>query len=343
MKVRKEGKEIMGDLGAEQILKITSYLELFGSTKAEQKKNFKNLCKTWHPDVNNSKEAKEVFEHIMFLWNNIGNSIVTDGSKVINITFEKENGKRVIIDNPISFDTALGKVYHTTTKVILVFEECRKKFYDNYLKQVNSLKYENSKMEQEFKRYFPEIKDTFKTKEGRYVIVINKTSEVKSLKLIVEEYVQKGEKVPQEHLNWIFNRLYNLACYMNWAGIVFNGLALENIWVSPEMHTVLLLDGWEYTVSKGENLIGLPLDVYNNVPNKVKTNKAADTLIDILSIRGLGCKLTNKGNDDILEFFESHVSEHATLVEDWDTYYETMRKHFPKKFYIWEDVPYKKN
>lgn len=323
------------------ILKAKKYSDLFSSDEHEAKKQFREYCKLYHPDVNNSDEASKAFSIISELYSGAGKTVVHGTVEEIFVFKNKKTGKGFEISNPIIFNNGIAIVYHTLTKVVMVYDKTYKKFYEQYIENVNNLKYVNSDMEKEFKRYFPKIITHFETEDGTYCILLDKTSEVLSLGKIVRAYEAKNEKFPERQAAWILNRLYNIACYLNFYNKVSNGFSLDNLWVSPEMHTILMFSGWEYTTGLDESMIGCPKDVYRILPIKVKDSKRSQTVTDLESIKSIG-RLLFKGHKD-LEYINNFLNSGTSddIFKEWDLYREAIKKQFGKRtFIVWENVPY---
>lgn len=328
---------------ASLIRRAKEYKDLFSDDEVIAKKEFRQYCKIYHPDVNDSAEAAELFAIISELYTNKGIKSTLNSSIKDTIIFRsKDTGKGFEIKNFHMFNNGMAMIYHTATKVVIVYDKTYKKFYDNYINVIKNLKYADSNMEKEFKRYFPKLVTNFETEDGQYLILLDKTSEVLNLGVIVRSYEKHGEKFPEKQAAWILNRLYNIECYLSYSGLVSNGLTLDNIWVSPEMHTVLLFNGWEYTTEKDGAMIGCPKEVYKILPVKIKGTKQSDTLTDLESIKSIGRKLF-KGHDELTyinRFLNSGIASNGPL-DEWDKYGEAINKQFGKRtFIIWDDVPY---
>lgn len=324
------------------IKKATTYSDIFSEDEKIAKTEFREYCKLYHPDANDSDEAAELFSIIQELYNNKHRKIVGSSVKETVIFKDKSTKKGFELQNPVVFNNGIAMVYHTATKIALVYDKTYKKFYLNYLERVKNLQYKDSNMEKEFKRYFPKVLKSFETEDNKYVILLDKTSEVLNLGLIVKSYANKKENFPEKQAAWILNRLYNIVCYMDFYNIVSNGISLDNIWVSPEMHSVLLFNGWEYTTPKGEPMLGCPKDVYKILPIKIKDSKKSNLLTDLESIKTIG-RILYKNHDDlehINKFLNMGISSDNPF-EEWDKYGEAIRKQFGKREFIpWENVPY---
>lgn len=327
---------------SKEILVAKRYSDLFSKDADIAKREFREYCKLYHPDSNDSKEAAELFCIIQELYNNKHRTVKTSSTVNEDITFkDKKTGKGFCLSNPVVFNNGIAMVYHTATKIAMIYDKTYKKFYEQYITNVNKLEYANDDMKKEFERYFPKIIKHFETEDESFCILLDKTSEVLSLGKIVRAYESKGEKFPEKQAAWILNRLYNIECYLNFYDKVSNGLSLDNLWVSPEMHTILLYSGWEYTTKLEDNMIGCPKDVYKILPIKVKDTKRSQTVTDLESIKSIG-RILFKGHKDlehINNFLNSGTSD--DVFKEWDLYRDAIKKQFGKReFIIWENVPY---
>lgn len=321
----------------EEIKRAKRYEDIFSDNESLAKKEYREYCKIYHPDADKSEEAKQIFLIINTLYN----------EKVLiqteELTFkDKKTGKGFKLTSPIKIYNSLATVYHTLTKVCIVFEESHKTFYDNYIKSVEQLSYRDADMEKEFKRYMPKIIKHFQNEDNKYIILLDKTSEVLNLGKIVEDYVSLGKNFPEKQAAWILNRLYNLCVYFKMQeNSAFNGISLENIWVSPELHSVLLLNGFEYNVKLGEKMIGVPKEVFNTMSIKTKDSKLSSTLTDLESVKQVGRRLFTGRTD--LKYIQDFLNSGTTdnVFEEWDRYSEAIKKEFGKREFItWDDVPY---
>lgn len=327
----------------QEIRKARVYTDLFSENESESKRQYREYCKLYHPDSNDSSEASELFAIINEIYNTRRRSSVVRATVEEDITFKDiKTDKGFVISNPVIFKTGISMIYHTATKVVMVYHKSYEKFFNNYLKVVSGLKYADSNMEKEFKRYFPSVLKHFETDNDNMLILLDKTSEVLNLGKIVNSYESMGKLFPEKQAAWIMNRLYNIACYLNYNGLVSNGLTLENLWVSPEMHSVLLLGGWEYTTKIGDSMIGCPKEVFNILPIKVKDSKKSSTITDLESIKAIGRKLF-KGHNDLTHInkFINYGINNDNPFDEWDEYGKAVKEQFGKReFIVWDNVPY---
>lgn len=323
------------------ILKAERYSDIFSSNITEAKRQFRHYCKSYHPDADNSAKAARIFEKLMSLYGKTPVSCSREKQKNTAIFLSKDTNKGFELSNPVIFDAGTCIVYHTQTKIVLSYRKEFKKFYDRYMAAVKNTQYADSKMETQFSRLFPKIIKNFEEEHGNFIILLSKTPEVLNLSLVIEAYKKKGENFPERHAAWIMNRIYNIAAYMEFYKKAFNGFSPCNMWISPEFHTVSLLNGWEYIEGIGGKMAGCPKDVYKILPLKAKESHISCTLTDQESIRQVGRSLFSGSTcKNIMDFFNSG-SEDKGIINEWQCYEKMLLKDLGKRtFVVWDDVPY---
>lgn len=322
------------------ILKAKCYSDVFSSDKEVAKKQFRQYCKEYHPDANDSPLAQKVFARITELYQGITSGKTS--SPESNIIFRnKKTNKGFELVNPIAINGGTCTIYHTLTKVALIFKKEFKKFYDSYLKNVKNVRYVDDKMEKQFSMLFPKIRTNFEDEEGNFVILLDKTAEVLNLGVIVASYKKQGIPFPERQAAWIMNRLYSMAVYMNHYGKAFNGFSINNLWVSPQYHTVLFFNGWEYVIDLGDKMIGCPKEVYHVLPIKARDTHISCSATDLECIKQIGRELfANNVATNVVKFLEDG-SDDITPLEEWELYGKALSSDFGKrKFVVWDNVPY---
>ena len=95
-------------LNPSEILNTCSFEELFSKNDKEAKSIFREYCKIYHPDADDSAIASKVFNHIMLIYNSKGSNYVSNGSKVTSIVFRnKVTHKGFELHNPLEHSTEL--------------------------------------------------------------------------------------------------------------------------------------------------------------------------------------------------------------------------------------------
>ena len=299
--------------------------------------------KLYHPDADSTDIAKKIYGIIQEIYNPVGSSHCTASVDESFIFRDKRTGKGFEINNPVVINNGTCMVYHTATKVVLRFEKKFQKFYEQYIRNVGLLKYADEKMEKQFKNKFPKIEKQFESTDGDFVILMNKTAEVLNLGIVVASYEKIKTPFPEKHAAWIMNRLFNHAQYMYFSNKVFNGFSLSDLWVSPEFHTVLLLNGWEYTTMVGDKMLGCPKEVFNLLPVEARDKHISLTATDLECIKAIGRELFRDSKaHNVKDYFDKGLQSDKPL-EEWDLYGKAVKADFGKReFVVWETVPYNK-
>jgi hypothetical protein len=245
----------------------------------------------------------------------------------------------------------VGMAVSTNTKIAVVFEKNYEKQYNSYLSNVRSLTYADSDMEAEFGRYFPKVVKSIELPDSsiaeipnaKYVVLLDKTPDVYNLGRIVNNYAKYGKPFPEKQAAWIMNRLYNIACYFNYSGKACNGITINNLWVSPEMHSILLLNGFEHVQSSGSKMVSCSPSVFKVMPQKVKDSKLASIATDLESIKAVG-KILFKDSLDHLPHVEKFLNTGVDFLNpdplhEWKKYGSAIAMEFGKRtFVVWDDV-----
>lgn len=282
----------------EQILKASTPGDIFTNDFNKAKSEYKELVKIYHPDVYKFPDANDIFQKITLLYNealkNIQNNTWTKSNFV---KINKTNGRSIEITYLTSYPFELGMCYVCNKHIVYVFDKDKEKYKDNMISILKSINYRDKEMEKEFSRYIPKIVDTYQSTEGKHCIVIEKTIDVYPLKNVYEYY---NNKLDGKHVSWIISRLSNIACFLKYNNIVHNGINIENCFISPEYHSILLLGGWWYAVKNQSKMIGTTKEIFDIMPTKYKLEKIANPITDLESVKLIGRKLLGSANCRIL-------------------------------------------
>lgn len=282
------------NMEAAEILSVTKCGDLFPYGEDEVKLKYKELAKAWHPDTNDHPEAQEVFAKLTELYNQALNLLENGQWEKTNyILISKDNGKKVAINYDTCFDFELGTCYVTKTKVVYVLEKDKERYYRNAVQNINSLRYKDKRMERDLSRFLPRIYQTFQTNNGEYVIVLDKTQDVYPLKNVLEYF---GGTINDKHVAWIISRLCSLTCYLEFSGLVHNGININNCFISPQNHLILLLGGWWYAAREDAKMLGTTKDIFAIMSVSAKESKKSSVVTDLESVKLLGRELLGEAN-----------------------------------------------
>ncbi len=298
-------------LKARDLLSNHSPELLFSRKSTEAKQEYRALALIWHPDHSKDAEAGAVFGHIASLYREALNK-QKDGSWIE--PFEKLEAQepglkkfRLSSGEIISFEYLSIRSFELGLSYIgehSVLFELRKEFYDlfcNGKRQMLGLRFENEAMCLEMANCLPQIQFS-DTCENSCLLSVRKTPDQLLLADLLKQFPGKIE--PIEHVGWILNVLYNIACYLSWSGLSHNAISPETVFVSPLRHSGMLLGGWWYARPRNARLIALPDFSLDFIPEDMIREKTADSRADLELIKAVGRSLLGDAAGASLHFDE---------------------------------------
>lgn len=277
------------DLSASDILKIpqTDPEKLY--KKDHLKQQFQQLTSKWHPDRNNDPLADKTFAHIRLLYD----------KAQVHISENNWNGPAAItftaIDSTLYqfkyrkiVDISIGKLYIGSRKLMYVIRPEFEDLFKNGVKQLYNIKYENGDIKEQFEPLIPKLLKSLETDIG-FVAVFEKTEDVVRLRDVLD-YVPDN-KLDPKHVAWIMSCMCNIACFLEYNNIAHGAISVDNVWISPQNHTCLLLDGWWYTKTDGEKISALPANLIPVYPTNIFIDKKANMSYDRSLIKAMGLVL----------------------------------------------------
>lgn len=288
------------------ILSIKKVGDLFTDDLEVCKSEYKELAKKWHPDTN-SEDTTIIFEKINSLYKKALQMIkdgVWEESNFIRI--HTKSNKRLDISFLHSFIFELGVCYVCNKHIIYVIDSDKSKYSSRMKKATMYFTYANDKMKHEFKNYLPKIVSEYETTDNKHIIILDKSEDLYPLPVVLSYY---NGRIPDKHVAWIISRLLNITCYMDYAGIVHNGIGLNECFISPENHKIALLGGWWYSTRKNAPMVGTTKDIYDVIPLSVKNDKKSNIKTDLESIKLIGRQAL--GEKNIGKFLRSDLAPSA--------------------------------
>ena len=298
------------NLDGEQILLIAANApeKLFSGDLETAKTEYHTLSRRWHPDHNKEFAATAVFQRITELYRKTQELIKVKrwrGAGVLELPVAG-SGAAATVSRRITYskrvDFELGAMYLGANEIAFAVERQYADLFENAKKQIANFCFANDSMRKEIERCLP-VKPEYFTTAEHLLMVLPKTADMVLLEDLLE-YL--GGAIDPHHVAWIENRLHNLACYFEYAGIVHHDIGPRTVWVSPESHSAALLGGWWYARFKGEKINALPNRTINFAPSDVMRKKLADGRVDLELIRQTGRELLGdaagsrmKNNDKI--------------------------------------------
>ena len=291
--------------------------------KANIDKEYKDLARKYHPDLNKDKDAVEKFQIINNLytkakegcWDNpYSEKIITSENKTVTINYLRK----------FSFELGYGFICNGT--VIYVIGKDYGKYYTNMISSLKDIKFRDSQMKDSLDKLIPKINREFLTKDGDFFVSMSKTKDVLSLRDVLNYY---NGSIPHKHTTWIISRLYNLVCFFSYNKISHNGLTIDNLFISPEFHSVVPMGGWWFSKEIGEKLIGLPKELFNILP---PTTKLSESTIDLEAIRYIG-RLLFKNEPSAIDKWKLGVSEENAILE-YEGWSKVIKEGYGKRKFI---------
>lgn len=294
----------------QQILDATYCGDIFKNNIEEIKKTYKILAKKYHPDINKDSDSSDILSKLNLLYEDAIKKVGTINWQENNIVIIKpldSSPRKYKFLSENYFE--LGKFYINRNFVIYILDNQHEKYYNNAIRMIKNIKYSNPDMKKEFGRYIPKIKDKFKTHDGKYCVIFEKTEDMFLLKDLLE---YKNGKIDDKHVAWIVSRLSNISCFLNYNNIINNSITLNHLYISPKFHTIITTGGWWYATKESEKLIGAPKSVFEIMSPNVKTNKVSENRTDLEAIKYIGKQLLGlNGLSDVKD------SKHHIELKRW--------------------------
>lgn len=270
----------MKDLSESEIVAATVAEDLFTGIEHVEDE-YKKLIFKWHPDKNPSANPA-AFAKIQELYKK-AKQAVSEGvwKSKTEFIFKDEKGTKHLIHFKKSKKLEIGEMFISERSVSFLIEKDNFDLVKNAERTISSFTFADDKMKKEMLRFLPQIKKKITLKD-RVILVFEKPETFFSLSDILTFY---KNKIPPEHSAWIMSSLYNVVCYLNYAGICHNGISTEAVFVNPSDHNISLLGGWWYSGKVGEKLSALPKEVFNFTPSAVKAAKKHAHIVDTESVK----------------------------------------------------------
>lgn len=217
---------------------------------------FRAWVKVWHPDVNKDAKAGDVLKHINELFKRAKVKAADDDWQTPGeVVFRCTDGPLRKMRYRRRHEFELGEMFYGKSALTWVIEEEHADLVARAGDAITGLKYSSPRMRTEMERFMPKVISTFKVTDGRGGVVMLKTPDVYCMRDVLEA---KGGKLAPEHVAWILNRLYNIACFLHFNKLSHNAISLDTVFVSPEYHSCLLLGGWWYATPYDQKMIAVP-------------------------------------------------------------------------------------
>ncbi|MEO5929219.1 MAG: molecular chaperone DnaJ [Candidatus Kapaibacterium sp.] len=279
------------DLTAAAILAIPADEpeRLFANNAAEARAEYHRLALYWHPDRNADPQAKDVTALINRLYD-IALERIANGTwrtpGLLEVRGIDGKLRRIRFRRRRRFE--LGEmVYGDSVLVYLI----RPEFSDlarNARSILGGLRYHNAAMEKEVSQYLPKLHESFRSDDETRVVVMAKTPDMFLARDVLETL---GGQIDARHVAWMTGAIYNIACYLGFAGLTHNAISADTFFISPRHHTGFLLGGWWYAARSGAALAALPPLSHRYAPPDILRAKRADCRLDLALVQAMAREL----------------------------------------------------
>lgn len=338
MKTRSEKINLSGG----QILAINKRApeKLFSGDLEAAKREYYALSRVWHPDRNSDRQATAVFQHITELYRTARELIEMNkwnGAGILELAAERSKARKFEYFKRLSFE--LGEMYLGESEVAFAVERQFADLFENAKRQIARFHFAGDAMQKEMTRFLPAKPEFFVAPE-RLIMVLPKPADMVLLEDLLE-YL--GGAIDARHVGWIENRLYNLACYFEYAGVVHQDISPRTVFVSPKFHGAVLLGGWWYARLAGEKINALPKRTIKIAPPDILRRKKADARIDLELIRRTGREMLGAKTDAKLETDEKippamarwfNGATSGSAVTDYELWNNVLEMDFGKPRFV---------
>ena len=255
------------------------------------KRQYRQLLKQWHPDVNASPRASEAVVKIGCLYEK---AVAKDSAGLwerpnYRLFIGNDNIKREIFFR-VKRSFELGEILIGDTTVTYLLNEEYQDLYQNAKEMMSQIRFADEAMKKTIEPFTPHLKASFSTlpsieRPTQHVLVFIKKKSELLLSDVINHF---NQELDLKHAAWILSCLYNLSCWIAWSKISHQSLSPENIFISPEDHSVSVIGGWWYAKSFGERIRFIPGRTAMVLPSDVLRNKIADPRTDLTLIRRIG-------------------------------------------------------
>lgn len=281
---------------------------LFPNSEFEADSIFRKLAKQWHPDRNANINTTDVMAHISAL-HSVAVKKIKDKTwaKIGTRIFHCADGKSRRLQYHIAHTYELGEYLVGETVLLHTVSQDSADLFHAAVKTIKNLSFTSVKIENEISRYLPNPISIFEAGKNS-ILVQHKTSDVYCLRDVLNAC---GGKLEANHVAWILNRLYNIACYFEVSKLTHNDISLDSVFISPKTHSAMLYGGWWYSLPLHAKISALPIRSVNLAPYGLLNDKKADHRLDLTLIKALGRELLGDPSGMMLPLW-THIPKPIT-------------------------------
>ena len=288
---RKPEMKDVSKLTAIEILAVTKPEQMYSRDETVATIEYRKLSRIWHPD--RKPGFDNVFAQVSTLYHKGVEKLKAGTWETPGLfTFTDTKDKKFEVRYKKHHVFELGDMYIGDYTITYMIHKDSQDLFDNAKGVIKGFKYANDKMQSEVARYLPVIHSENETAD-RLVLVVKKTPDLFLLRDVLDHL---NGKMDPKHVAWVLNTIYNIACYLKFAGITHNSIGLDSYFISPQHHSGAMLGGWWYAAPIDSKLVAVPARTVTYAPRDLTSKKIASMKIDSELIRATGRELLGDGN-----------------------------------------------
>lgn len=318
----------------EKILATEKCGDIFEQDETKIRKTFRDYIKEVHPDSCPYPKASEAADKLVKLYNSAMEHISKGTWEETGV--ERLSSKVTLFGVKDISAFELGARYVSDTQVAYVFDSGKGKYRTNYVIRVKSLRYPDKRMQDIYKVRMPNFQslstENVQMISGREAVVIQKTSDFYPMDLFLKAY---KEQLTGRDIAWMISRMCDLCCFLYSQGLVLNGFTKENLFISPQTHTMSIFGGWWYAKPIGDSMIGTNKTVYSCMSPLTRTAKRSVFQTDIECMRHICTEIIKDKTDipkPILKWINDGSSDDP--ISEYESWNEALDKAYGERRFV---------
>ena len=238
------------------------------------------------------------------------------------------NHYKDMLEGGTTFTDETGDFKIFDKKIVYVVTDANRKLLTKSYNNYKILMSKTDKASVNFQRYLPQ---SMVMESNKFTIVLKDRS-----------VPLTGLKLPQEHVNWLFSRMFEFTLWMAQTGYSHMGFNPTTVFVVPETHGIIITSFYHMT-PLGNKAVTISAKYKMWYPTTLFIQKIATPDIDLelckkialyllgdKSAGGTKLRMDKSVNQVILGFL---LTKHQNIKDEYGQYRELLSKNFEKKFY----------
>jgi hypothetical protein len=311
--------------------------KIFKGDAKSIKSEFRKLATKWHPDHCNDPKAAEVFQRIMEL-RDIALSRGSSKLRETKITFTKPDRKTFKANVLRTTLSDTGKVHIGRHSISYEYDGGLSDIAEAERTRIEGFRFADRKMKEQMSHGLP-VLVAHAELEGQAALNI---IERPAGEVLLSDFLDTFGEMPAVHAAWLGSGLFNIACYLEWAGIVHGAIGMDTVLVQPETHSVRLVGGWGFSTPTGKRPVMLPNRTLETVPTMAVKGQVATAGLDLELIRqtlrevlgdASGMRLKASGTPEPLVTF-LQMPPAKTAMQDYSAWHQSLLDAWGQRRFI---------